>query len=358
MTILFTCAGRRNYLLKYFKQILGNDGKIIACDSERLAPALAEADVRLQVPKVFDPGYVDALKDIIRTYDVDAVISLNDLELPILAANKTDLEILGARIMVSDIKTIDICFDKWKSYQFFKELDIATPKTYLNPADAIADIKKHKLSFPLILKPRWGSGSFGIEIADNEVELLLYHQLLNLKICKAARQSGLLTDPQDCVIIQEKILADEYGMDILNDLDGNYFGSFARKKLAMRSGETDRAMSVINRKFSEIGAKISAALGHIGNMDCDFFLLNNEVYFLEMNPRFGGGYPFSHEAGINTPAIYLSWLNGNTHVAQYNNYMPDLIFAKCDSIIPIPTLMPPSVPRLRKQFPPRIVNPF
>lgn len=71
-------------------------------------------------------------------------------------------------------------------------------------------------------------------------------------------------------------------------------------------------------------------------MDCDFFVAGGEVYFLEMNPRFGGGYPFSHEAGVNTPAIYLDWLQGETDVQKHNQFKPGIAFSKCDRILRIP----------------------
>ena len=70
-------------------------------------------------------------------------------------------------------------------------------------------------------------------------------------------------------------------------------------------------------------------------MDCDFFVSGDKIYYLEMNPRFGGGYPFSHESGINTPAIYISWLKGDTEIDKYNNFKAGLMFSKYDRLMPI-----------------------
>ena len=105
----------------------------------------------------------------------------------------------------------------------------------------------------------------------------------------------------------------------------------------MRSGETDKAVSVIDVEFSKIAKMIGDATKHLGNMDCDFFVTNNKVYFLEMNPRFGGGYPFSHEAGIDTPSIYLAWLNDDLDVDKFNNFEANKMFSKCDYMMPIPS---------------------
>jgi carbamoyl-phosphate synthase large subunit len=124
-------------------------------------------------------------------------------------------------------------------------------------------------------------------------------------------------------------------MDVLNDLDGNYKGSFVRQKLSMRSGETDKAISVIDQRFTEIGKTIGSELKHIGNLDCDVLERDGELYVLELNPRFGGGYPFSHEAGMNTCKSYISWLKGQDTFDIDNQYEADVEFAKCDRLLKI-----------------------
>ena len=88
MNILFTCAGRRTYLLKYFKEQLGDGSNIVASDMQLSAPALSEADIKVQVPAVYDPSYIDKTLQICKDNEIKAVICLNDLELPILAQNK------------------------------------------------------------------------------------------------------------------------------------------------------------------------------------------------------------------------------------------------------------------------------
>ena len=105
----------------------------------------------------------------------------------------------------------------------------------------------------------------------------------------------------------------EYGLDIINDLEGNYQSTIVKKKIAMRSGETDCAMTVNMKKLTQIGEKLSVVLNHVGNLDCDLFINNKEeIYVLEMNARFGGGYPFSHLAGVNLPKAIIKWLRNET----------------------------------------------
>lgn len=335
MNILFTCAGRRNYLINYFKEALDAKGKVIAADNQLSAPAMVDADIAVEVPKIYHANYIQSLKKIITEHEVNAVISLNDLELPILSKNKEELEALGTKVIISGEESIENAFDKWKTYLFFKKLGVKTPKTFLNINKAKEAIKENKLQYPLVVKPRWGSASISVDIVENQEELELSYKLQLMKVKRSILNVASSEDIENSILIQEKIDGDEYGIDILNDFNGNYYESFIRKKLAMRSGETDKAVSVINDKFLAIAKIIGENTGHIGNMDCDFFVSNNEVYFLEMNPRFGGGYPFSHEAGVNTPAIYIAWLNNETNIEKYNNFKPNIAFSKCDRLINI-----------------------
>ena len=108
MNILFTCAGRRTYLLKYFKENLSSDDKIVATDMQLSAPALQIADVKIKVPAVYDPNYINITLDICKQQNIDLLLSLNDLELPILADNKKRFEQQGVIVIVSDPEVIEI----------------------------------------------------------------------------------------------------------------------------------------------------------------------------------------------------------------------------------------------------------
>ncbi len=335
--ILFTCAGRRNYLINYFKEMLKGNGNVIAADNQLLAPALIDADIAVQVPDIYDELYIPKLKEIIDTYGVTAIISLNDLELPILSKHKEELESEKTKVIVSNVDTISIGFDKWKTYKFIKKIGLKTPKTFIELDKAIYAIKKGELSFPLVLKPRWGSGSIGIEFPENFDELKLAYQLQKLKLERSILGRASNEDLDHAILIQEKLNGKEFGFDIVNNFNGEYFGTFVREKLSMRSGETDKAVSVISDNFEDIGQTIGNNLKHIGNLDGDAFSVNDELYILELNPRFGGGYPFSHEAGANIVAIYLEWLNGKTNVdvSRFINYKKEITFSKCDRLIKI-----------------------
>ena len=309
MNILFTCAGRRTYLLKYFKENMAEGDKVVATDMQLSAPALQAADVKLQVPAVYDPEYVNITLNICKEQKIDALIGLNDLELPILAENKAKFEALGVKVIVSDPQVIDIAFDKYKTAQWVESLGLVAPKTYVRLADVKKALAEGEIEFPLFMKPRWGSGSIGLEsIADME-ELDIYYNLLMKKIKKTILATASVGN--EYIMIQEKLTGNEFGLDIMNDLNGKNVAVSVKQKLAMRAGETDKAVTVDLPEVREMGRKIGEALGHIGNLDVDIMQRADGAYcVLELNPRFGGGYPFSYEAGVNMPKAIIQWVKG------------------------------------------------
>lgn len=301
--ILFTCAGRRTYLLKYFKEQLGNEGKVIGADMQLSAPALSVADVKEQVPAVYAHDYIDRVLDICRRNDVAAIICLNDLELPILAANSERFAAEGILPIVSPTEIIDICFDKYRTARYVESLGLSTPATYINLAEAKEALAAGRLAFPLVLKPRWGSGSIGIEFVNNLEELSEVYAMLLKKVKKSILATA--STGEEYILIQQKIEGQEYGMDVMNDLAGRNRGVSVKKKLAMRAGETDKAQTVNNAEIRAIGMKLGENLHHIGNLDVDVFEKDGKYYVLELNPRFGGGFPFSYEAGVNFPKAII-----------------------------------------------------
>ena len=218
-------------------------------------------------------------------------------------------------MIVSDLDVVEICNDKWKTYQFFKNNGFNTVHTYIKLEEAIQDLKDKKIAYPVIIKPRWGMGSISVLEADDETELkVLYNKTVN-NIKKSYLKYESNKNIKEAIIIQEKIIGKEHGLDVINDLEGNYQNTVVKEKYAMRSGETDCAKVVESKTLKELGEKIAKKLHHIGNMDIDVFMVEDKPYVLEMNARFGGGYPFSHMAGVNLPKAIISWLK-NDEISQ------------------------------------------
>lgn len=336
MNILLTCAGRRNYLVRYFQEALAGLGCVYAADNSDTAPALQEADHALILPPVAAPNYIDVLKEICRSYDIGLVFSLNDLELPLLARAKQSLLQSGTIAVVSDPHFVDLCFDKWATDRFLAELGIDRPKTYLTLQDAMQAVDRGELSLPVVVKPRWGTASLLIEYPQTALELDMTYRLNELRV-----KRSLLADThagfsdQSHLLVQEMLLGTEYGLDIVNDLQGRYITTFVKQKLAMRAGETDKARTVTNEGLLALGRTIGEASGHVGNLDCDVFVVGERLSVLEMNPRFGGGYPFSHAAGANLPAAFIAWAQGRSPRKEWLQVASQVASAKYDSLVEV-----------------------
>ncbi len=333
MNVLLSCSGCRNYLIDYFKTALAGSGEVFACDSNPDAVSLQEADRVFIMPRTSDPEYFDRLLAICKQHQVGLLISLNDLELPLIAQHRDRFLEIGTFPMISDPETIDLCFDKWKTYQFLLQNHIPTPKTYLSLDDARAAIVSGELAFPLVLKPRWGTGSIGIEFPQDDEELELAYRLVKKRLGRTILASVSSNDPDHCILIQEQIIGQEYGVGAINNLNGQYVSAFVKRKLSMRAGETDRATTIRNPEIVQIAEKISRTLKHIGNLDCDMFAGSNGYCVLELNPRFGGGYPFSHVAGANIPAALIAWASGQPTDPDWFTVTPDVTSSKCARLV-------------------------
>ena len=308
MKILLTSVGRRSYLVKYFKEAVGVRGEVHVSNSNNLTPAFQLADKCVVSPLIHSDEYIPFLLNYCKQNDIEAIISLFDIDLPILSSNKKQFNEQGVQVIVSDPEVIEICNDKKKTQDFLNNCGLNSTLTYLNLEDVKSALNRGILKFPLIIKPRWGMGSIGVFEAKNALELEVFFNKTMEEIKTSYLKFEIKQEVEEYVLIQEKLSGQEYGLDIINDLDRNYKNTIVKIKHAMRAGETDCAEVVDNPILKMVGKKISENLRHIGNMDVDVFLINERPYILEMNARFGGGYPMSHIAGVNLPRAIISWL--------------------------------------------------
>src|SRR5690606_13518693 len=282
MNVLLSCAGRRHYLATYFSQGLESAGWVIGTDMSLSAPALHACHVAVKVPGVFANNYLSSLIEVIRNKKINMMFSLNDLEVGLLSENRMQIEQeTGVTLYVPPTETLNICADKWQTYRFARDIGINTPATFLHPEDAEAAVAAGEVSFPLIVKPRWGSASIGLFIVHSSEELEAGFQQCRQAVSKSALA---VLGSESSVIIQEVIQGPEYGVDLLYGKNQNFLGFTAKKKLAMRAGETDKAVTVAPELFAELVAKIAAVLPHRGNLDCDFLERDGQFYLLEFNP--------------------------------------------------------------------------
>ncbi|PLX82008.1 MAG: ATP-dependent carboxylate-amine ligase [Desulfuromonas sp.] len=333
--ILLTCAGRRNYLVHYFRQALGGQGEVVAVDSNPTAPALQMADRAFVVPTINHPDYFDQLLEICRQHRVGLLLSLNDLELPLLASQRDRFMAVGTLPVVSSPEVIDLCFDTLAATEFLEQAGLKVPRTFVTLEDVRGALGRDELGLPLVIKPRWGSASIGIEYPESLEELEMAWNLSKLRLLRTCLAGPSAANLEQCMLVQERLAGVEYGLDVVNDLEGRHVGTFVKQKKAMRAGETDQAVTVVSPLLQGVGRKIGEALQHVGNLDCDVFVEGDQCRVLEMNPRFGGGYPFSHAAGANLPAALLAWAQGKTPDPQWLTLRPVVASAKCDHLVEV-----------------------
>lgn len=311
MNILITSAGRRSYLIKYFKKALKNTGLIHASNSE-WSSALQAADKAVITPPIYSSCYIKFILKYALDNKISVIISLFDIDLLVLSRNKKLFEKKGIKIIVSDYKTIQICNDKWKTFKFLKSIKIPTPESCLSIKKCKQKINNGNLNYPLIIKPRWGMGSIGIYQANNELELnILFKKTLN-NILNSYLKYESEININKSIIIQQKLEGNEYGLDVFNDLKGKFLACVPKRKISMRAGETDSAEIIDEPSLFKLGYQLSSSLKFISNLDVDCFKVKNNYYILELNCRFGGQYPFSHIAGANFPKALIRMLENKT----------------------------------------------
>lgn len=296
-------------MVKYFKEVLGKEGKVHVCNSNDKSIAFKYADEKVVSPLIYDPDYIPFLLNYCESNEIDIVISLFDIDLLVLAKHKEMFEKMGIKVIVSDPEVIEVCNDKWKTYMFLTNNGFHAPRSFLNVDEVIKKVASKELKYPIVVKPRYGCGSISVAIAYDEEDLLYLTKKANRDIMNSyLKYESVVTEKK--VIYQEFLRGQEYGADIINDLHGNTQNVIVRKKIAMRSGETDIAQLVDEPVIKNTLFQLGKLTKHIANMDCDVFLVEGIPYILELNARFGGGYPFSYMGGCNLPRAIIDWGNG------------------------------------------------
>jgi carbamoyl-phosphate synthase large subunit len=273
------------------------------------SPGMSVADVSCTVPAASDACYLDEMLRVCVLHKVRLLFSLHDWEAPFIASNLQRFREVGTIPVVSKPEVIGLCLDKLQTRNYAIQNGIPHPFTVSDPDEASRAILVGSLKVPIIVKPRFGQGSLGIQTIWDEADLAICHKMLMRSIL-SVDSNQILAAGRDSLIYQEHIEGEEYGLDVVNDLKGEFVVCFVKRKLAMRAGETDAAETVCDRTLEELGRRIGSTLGHFGLLDVDVIVREGVPYLLDMNPRFGGHYPFSHMAGANIPAAIVAWAQG------------------------------------------------
>ena len=326
MNILLTSAGRRTYMVDYFKKAVGAEGKVYAANSQ-MSPALLEADGMIISPIIFSREYIPYMLDKCRELGIDLIVSFFDIDLPVLSAHREEFEAIGTKLAMSDCSFYRICSDKFAMGQELQKAGLNAARGYVDIDRLKNALKKDRVaadakSFPLIVKPRFGMGSIGVYKVYNETELQGAYSMCEREVKNSYLKYESENVPEDrTVLIQECLEGKEYGLDVICDLDGNYVNTIVRHKFAMRSGETDEAVILGEEDpgyaiLTGLGEQFAGHFHPKGLTDIDVIMGKDSVpSIIDINGRFGGGYPFSHIAGANVPKAYVLWLEDKAEEA-------------------------------------------
>lgn len=315
MNILILSAGTRNKVVEYFKENVGDKGKVVATDCSNLAPAVYEADVFYLVPRITAPGYIEQILDICVKEKIDGVFSLIDPELSLLARERERFLAVGATPILSDYELVETCFDKYRMFELLTGMGIPTGQCYLSKEDFYRDRQKGRIDYPVFVKPVRGSASLNINKVSSDQELeTLFHLY-------------------DDLMIQEFMDGQGYGADVYVDMiSGKCTSIFVKKKIKMRAGETDKSVSVKNPELFELIRKFVEKCGFCGMIDIDLFEIGGVFYISEVNPRFGGGYPHAYACGVNMPSQVLCNLSGRENPVRIGEYKENVCMMKYNEI--------------------------
>lgn len=316
MNILILSPGRRVDIVNYFKECFNKDGgKVFTADMSPYAPALYEGDENFLLKKDFDhlDKYVEDVISLCVTKKVSAILTLIDPELVLLADNRKKFLDNNIIPIVSSKEMIDLTFDKYLFYEKLKDKLPLLP-TYSSLKNVCEDLNIGKIKFPLFAKIRNGSGSAGIGKIDSMEELNSYKDKENY-------------------IFQPCNKKNEFGCDIYFDMkSGKIVSFFIKQKLNMRSGETDKSISVKNKDIENLIMKLED-LDFSGPIDMDVFEgFDGKYYVNEINPRFGGGYPHAYNCGVNFIKEICTNLNGIENKSNLEEYPIDVLMMKYNGV--------------------------
>ncbi|MCQ2592441.1 MAG: ATP-grasp domain-containing protein [Treponema sp.] len=327
MNILLTSAGRRAYIVDYFKNCNGI-GKVYAANSQYTI-ALKRADGYFLTPLIYDPNYIASIINFCKEKDIKAVLSLFDIDLLVLAKHEAEFVNNGIKLILAPAGFVEICNDKYRTFEFCKKLGLQTPKTYLHIEDVMSAVKEGELSYPIIMKPRWGMASMGIYKVENEEELIIFTKKCKRDIFDSYLKYESSMTPDEAIIYQEIMTGEEYGLDVINSFDGKeYIATYAKQKVTMRSGETDLGRTASGIPFEEYTKKIAAESKHKGILSVDCFKNEKGIFIIEMNCRISGHYPLAYLAGFNYPQLLVDWLNGKDRNQELLKFEEDLYIIK------------------------------
>lgn len=315
MNILILAAGTRNKIVQYFKSTFDGVGTVVATDASELGPAIYEADKYYIVSSISTPGYIDGILEICKNEQITGVLSLIDPELSLLATNKDRFEAIGTTVIGSSYELCEMALDKMQMYEWLKNHGYNCARSWMDKDEFYRAVNDGEVSYPVFVKPYRGSASISISKVYDKGTV------------------DLLFDHEDDLMIQEFLNGQEIGADVYIDMiSGEVVSIFTKKKIKMRAGETDKAVSFKDPKLFELIEIFVLEAGYKGQIDIDIFDVDGKYYISEVNPRFGGGYPHAYECGVNHMSLILNNLNGVVNKKNIGAYDEGVYMMKYNEV--------------------------
>jgi len=288
--ILFTSVGRRVELVEAFREAARRIGirlVVHGSDISKTAPALFYCDIRHITCRISDAQYIPSLLSICKDNRIDLLIPTIDTDLLILAKTREQFEAIGTKVFISSPEMIGICRDKRYTADFFESCGLHSP----HPVD---DIKDYHGGFPCFIKPKDGSSSVNAFKVSTAEDLLTYTK-----------------DVPD-YIIQPFVDGEEYTIDIFCSFGGEPIYITPRRRDLVRQGEVIKTKITQDDRMIEGAEKICAKFKPAGPITVQLIRdrKSGEDWYIEINPRFGGGSPLSMKAGADSAEASLRLLLG------------------------------------------------
>jgi carbamoyl-phosphate synthase large subunit len=292
--VLLTCAGKRYDIVSTFARL----AHTVVADSSPLAPAQYAAHARAAVPLIDDDGYVDALAAVCEQHAIGAVLPLTDLDIEVLAHARAAGR-LPALVPGADVARAT--YDKYEAHLLLERLRLPSPPTVLPEDDLDA------LHYPVMVKPRQGSGARSIHLARD------------------AQQARFFIDyVAEPVMVQRAMGGDEFSIDCLGDLDGRCLNAIPRTMLESRGGESIKGTVIRDEELIELAVRVMESLAVTGPATIQVFRDPEiGVGITDVNTRFGGAFPapaYAALPGRTYPELIVALARGESvepHVGEF-----------------------------------------
>ncbi len=320
VTVLISSAGRRVELLRGFRRALaglGLDGRVVATDASWWSSAFHEADDAFLVPRLDDPGYLPALLDLCAEQRVDLVVPTIDTEMDAWASAREKFAAAGTTVALSSDRVVGIAADKQLTHEWLVEHGFPTV-AQATPEAVLAD--PGAWDFPLVVKPRFGSAGIGVGLA---------HDVGELRRAAGRRDLGEM-------VVQAVARGREHTIDVLADRDGHCLCAVPRRRIEVRAGEVSKAVTVRSPGLIDLAGRICAALpGAYGALAVQVFVGDapGELAVIEINARYGGGFPLALEAGADFPRWQIEELLGLPSTARADAWRDGLAMLRYDAAV-------------------------